>query len=196
MKALVVTAHPIADSLCRQLGALAVEKLTAAGHEVKVENLYDNHFQAALSASERASYYDDKFDDSALTQEISRLQEAQILVLVFPTWWFGFPAILKGWFDRVWAPGVAFDHGENFGPIKPRLTQLEHVVAITSLGSPWWVDWLVMRRPVRKIIARALLGACAQQAKLTFLSVYNSEKLDQTGVDRFKAKVAARLERL
>jgi len=42
--------------------------------------------------------------------QIDRLMSAEALVLVFPTWWFGFPAILKGWFDRVWAPGIAYDH--------------------------------------------------------------------------------------
>jgi hypothetical protein len=78
-----------------------------------------------------------------------RLQRAEILVLVFSIWWFGLPALLKGWFDRVWAPGVAFDHlTERYvqtlqPPAEGRLEVGDDVVAglwfrVTSKGMKSW----------------------------------------------------------
>ena len=142
MKCLVVVAHPLPESLCCGLAASAVEALRAAGHEVWLEDLYRDEFAAALTAAERASYYGRPYDASAARPQIDRLLAAEGLVLCFPTWWFSFPAILKGWFDRVWAPGVAYDHADDFGPIRPRLRHLRHTLAVASLGAPWWVDWL------------------------------------------------------
>jgi NAD(P)H dehydrogenase (quinone) len=101
MKCLVVIAHPSRESLCNTLAAQAVETLTASGHEVMIEDLYNNEFAAALTGSERASYYAPRYDTTAIQSEIDRLLSADGLVLCFPTWWFGFPAILKGWFDRI-----------------------------------------------------------------------------------------------
>lgn len=57
-------------------------------------------------------------------------------MLVFPQWWFNFPAILKGFFDRVFAPGVAFDHDAAGGRIVPRLRNIRLFWALTSTGSP------------------------------------------------------------
>jgi NAD(P)H dehydrogenase (quinone) len=194
MKCLVVVAHPLPDSLCRSLARLTVERLEAAGHDVTLEELYAGGFQAALTEAERRSYYAPAFDTSALIQEVTRLAEAEALVLLFPTWWFGFPAILKGWFDRVWAPGVAFDHASNFGPIKPRL-KLRHVLAVTTLGSPWWVNTLVLWQPVRRILRIAILGACARGVRFNMLSLYSAEAPAKERVARFERRIAAVLGR-
>jgi putative NADPH-quinone reductase len=127
--------------------------------------------------------------------QIDRLLFAEALVLVFPTWWFGFPAILKGWFDRVWAPGVAYDHATGFGPIKPRLHQLKRALAVTSLGSPWWVDRLLLRQPVKRVLKTALLGTCAPACQFEMLSLYQAERLSPQEVARFRARLEQRLGR-
>ena len=194
MKCLVVVAHPLPDSLTRSLARFAVERLEAAGHEVTVEDLYGSGFGAALTEAERRSYYADGFDATAVAGEAARLTEAEALVLVFPTWWYGFPAILKGWFDRVWSPGIAFDHSSNFGPIKPRL-KLARVLAITTLGSPWWIDTLVLWQPVRRILRIAILGACARSARFNMLSLHSAEKPPRERVARFEQRIAAILDR-
>lgn len=189
MKCLVVTTHPLKDSLCTTLTQNVVSTLKEAGHELTVEDLYEDKFEPALSARERRSYYGESYDSSDVTAQVKRLQEAEVLVLLFPTWWFGFPAMLKGWFDRVWGPGIAYDHASDFGPIKPRLDKLKKVLVITTLGAPWWVDRVVMRQPLKRIIKVALLGACAKNSNLKYLSLYNSEKLDEGNVDEFKRKI-------
>jgi NAD(P)H dehydrogenase (quinone) len=189
MKCLIVTAHPLNNSLCKQLSTQVEKRLKQMGHEVILDDLYTGQFDPVLTAQERASYYAENYDFSNISEQVERLQQAEAIVLLFPTWWFGFPAILKGWFDRVWGPGVAYDHASDFGPIKPRLDNLQKVLVITTLGSPWWVDRLVMWNPVKRIMKIALLGACANRSKLQFLSLYNSEKLDEGRINVFKKKI-------
>lgn len=193
MKCLLVTAHPLSDSLCAALAKQAVMALSEAGHEVQVEDLYAQEFQAALSIPERRSYYAGQYDAQAVAGATTRLLEAEALVLVFPTWWFGFPAILKGWFDRVWGPGIAYDHADDLGPIRPRLHTLRRVLAVTTLGSPWWVDWLVLRRPVRRVLKTAILGTCAPACQFEMLSLYRAEKPSPKAVARFGERMARTL---
>ncbi len=189
MKCLIVVAHPLADSLCAEMARVAAETLTAAGHEVQVENLYEMEFAPALTTTERRSYYGRPFDASDVQAEVERLLRAEGLVLVFPTWWFGFPAILKGWFDRVWAPGIAYDHASDLGPIKPRLYKLRRALAITSLGAPWWVDRFVLRQPVKRVLKTALLGTCAPACKFEMLSLHKAEKLAEVQVRAFRGRI-------
>lgn len=189
MNCLVVVAHPLNDSLCHYLAEQAVAHLAAKGHDVTVFNLYDEAFQPSLSGSERDSYYKNVFHSDGLHSEIEQLKRAERLVLVFPTWWFGFPAILKGWFDRVWAPGHAYDHASDLGPILPRLSNLREMNVVTTLGSPWWVDWFVLRRPVRRVLKLALLGACSRGCRFKMLSLYNSEMVSRERLGKFLARL-------
>ncbi len=116
-----------------------------------------------------------------------------MLILVFPTWWSGFPALLKGWFDRVWAPGVAYDRTPSGAAMIPRLGALREVLAVTTLGGPWWADWLVMRRPLRRVLARGILGPCAPRARLTWAALYRAEAVEPERLARFEARLAAAL---
>jgi putative NADPH-quinone reductase len=191
LKCLVVVAHPLRESLCQTMARSVVETLSASGHTVVVEDLYEAGFAPGLMANERSSYYKPPFDAASVQAQVDRLLNAEALILVFPTWWFGFPAILKGWFDRVWAPGIAYDHASDFGPIRARLHKLRKVCAITTLGSPWWVDWLVMRQPVKRILKTALLGTCAPACKFNMLSLYRAERLSGAQVHAFCARIRA-----
>lgn len=189
MKCLVVIAHPLQKSLCHALEGTVVAALEESGHSVIVQNLYEENFNACLTVNERQTYYSEIYDKESISKEIQWLTSAELLVLVFPTWWFGFPAILKGWFDRVWAPGVAYDHAPDFGPIKPRLSNLRSTIAVTTLGAQWWVDLFIMGRPVRKVLKRAILGACAPSSQFKMVSLYGAERLDDKTVTGFCSKV-------
>lgn len=109
-------------------------------------------------------------------------------MLIFPTWWFGFSAILKGWFDRVWAPGYAYNHASDLGAITPCLDNLKEVNVITTLGSPWWVDRFIFWQPVKRVLKVALLGACAKGVKFKMLSFYKIENASAERVERFIKK--------
>jgi len=189
VKCLVVLAHPLESSLCRHLSDEAISHLESKGYEVTVKNLYQENFSPVLTPTERESYYEPEFDASQLESDIQQLQATESLVLIFPTWWFGFPAILKGWFDRVWAPGYAYDHASDLGAIKARLGNLKEVKVITTLGSPWWVDNLILWKPVYRILRIALIGVCAKGVKFKMLSFYNSEKATKLKVEDFVQKI-------
>ncbi|MCW8932463.1 MAG: NAD(P)H-dependent oxidoreductase [Gammaproteobacteria bacterium] len=189
MKCLVVTTHPLTNSLCKLLTDQVVSKLDSMGHEVILEDLYSQNFNPVLTIDERKSYYAETYDISNISEQVNRLQQADALVLVFPTWWFGFPAMLKGWFDRIWGPGITYEHANDFGPIKPRLTNLKKVLVVTTLGSPWWVDHFLLWQPVKRVVKIAILGTCARNSKLKFLSLYNSEKLSEQAVLKFTRKI-------
>lgn len=189
MKCLIVISHPLENSLCNLLGEHVENTLSQMGHEISIEDLYADNFSPVLTVPERESYYSQHYDSSKITEQVNRLQNTEALVLLFPTWWFSFPAMLKGWFDRIWGPGIAYDHASGFGPIQPRLDNLRNVLVITTLGSPWWVDRIIMRRPVKRVIKRALLGACARNSKLQFLSLYNCEHINEQNIATFKNKI-------
>lgn len=190
-RALIVWAHPLPDSLCAALAAEVEAKARAAGWKVEVLDLNRAGFDPRLTRSERASYY--KGFQSDLDAELASLRAAEVLILVFPTWWFGFPAILKGWFDRVWAPGLAYDHAPGGGPMVPRLTGLREVLAVTTMGAPAWVDWLVMRRPLRRVLRWGIVRPCAPQARVTWRALYGAEVVSADRLARFKAGLSADL---
>jgi putative NADPH-quinone reductase len=105
---------------------------------------------------------------------IARLRAAEGLILVFPQWWFGFPAILKGFFDRVFAPGVAFAHSDNGGIVR-RLTNIRLLYALTTTGSPWWVARLV-GDPVRRTLRRVIATMCAKGVRFRMLSLHDMDR--------------------
>lgn len=195
MKCLVAKAHPLSESLCSSLARRTINALEVAGHSVEVEDLYAHEFAASLTETERRSYYVGPYTAQQVAPQIERLLAAEAIVLVFPTWWFGFPAILKGWFDRVWAPGVAYDHADQYGPIKPRLTNLRYMLVVTSLGSPWWIDKFVLRQPVKRVLKTAIVGTCAPKCRLQMLSLYKSEQLSPAQVEHFGVRVERALRR-
>ncbi len=194
-KALIVLAHPALQSLSRKFAEDANRALEAQGATVHLIDLYVENFLPSLTASERASHYSGSPETQGIGDHAELLTTATTLVLVFPTWWFGMPAILKGWIDRVFLPTIAFDHAADFGPIKPRLTNLRRVLVITTLGSPAWIDWFVMRRPVRRILKTAIFGLCAPQAQFAMLSLYGAEKPTMSQIEAFTGRIAKSLQR-
>ena len=148
MNVLVVVAHPEPTSFCASLAQCAVETLSASGHRVTVSDLYADRFDPVggpndfvkRAHSDRFGYQREQVAavgagtfEPTLAAEIARVREADAILLHFPLWWFGFPAILKGWVDRVFAMGVAYGPGLSHatGPLRGRRAML----TITT-GSP------------------------------------------------------------
>ncbi|MEK1887481.1 MAG: NAD(P)H-dependent oxidoreductase [Phyllobacterium sp.] len=192
----IVLAHPLNDSLCAHLAALATATIVQAGHSPRLVDLYAHGFDPRLTGRERKTYYADEYDSSAIAADKADLLTADVLVLVFPTWWFGLPAILKGWIDRLFVPGVAYDHAPDFGRMIPRLTKLRACLVVTTLGSPWWIDRFVMFRPVRRVLSRAIIGTCAPQASFSMLSLYETERLSAERLTAFERRLVRALRRL
>ncbi len=101
MKVLVVYCHPVEDSFCAALRDAAVEAIRARGCEARVLDLYAENFDPVMRSDERRAYNEKAPDDPALRPHIEGLRWAEALIFVYPTWWYGLPAMLKGWLDRV-----------------------------------------------------------------------------------------------
>jgi putative NADPH-quinone reductase len=173
MRVLVIHAHPLTDSLAAALRRAIIETLRRGGHQVDDCDLYAEGFDPVLSASERRAYNTARPDLSAVADHVARLRAAEGLVLCFPTWWYGMPAILKGYFDRVWAHTVAFHLPEGGGAIRPGLTNIKKMWVVTSYGSPWWLIRLVLRDPVRRVLLGGLARLCGRGVNTRFLALYN-----------------------
>jgi len=127
---LIVHAHSEAQSLTSSLKNLAVETLTAQGHQVEVSDLYAMHWKAVADAtdfptrknadrlhyaSESGNAFATGTQPADVVAEQQKLLWADAVILTFPLWWYSTPAILKGWVERVYALGFAYGVGEHGG---------------------------------------------------------------------------------
>ena len=147
MRVHVVYTHPSPERFAGPVRQRIVDALRARGHEVDELDLYAVGFDPVLSLEEWTAYPWAGTGPGGAGGEADRLLRADALVLCFPTWWYGMPAILKGWFDRVWTPGVAFHLPPGGGQIRPGLTNIRHLAVVTTHGSPWWFITLGLGNP-------------------------------------------------
>jgi putative NADPH-quinone reductase len=135
MRVLHLYCHPVPESFHGALRAAALAGLARAGHEVDLLDLYAEGFDPVLGAEERRAYHDLARSRHGLEGYIERLQRAEALVVQFPAWCFGPPAMLKGFFDRLFMPGVAFDLGDP-ARVRPLLGNIRRVAGIVTYGRP------------------------------------------------------------
>lgn len=192
MKILLLYAHPVETSFNAVLHRLIVERLTAGGHEVDDCDLYAENFDPRLSREERLAYHDVGPNMQNVVDNVARLQSAEALVLSFPVWNFGFPAILKGYFDRVFLPGVSFDMAD--GQVVPRLHNIRKLAAVTTYGGSR-LRALLMGDPPRKLVKRVLRVTVKPGASCTYLAHYDMNRSTDDSRERFKEKVAAAMDR-
>ena len=156
MRALVVYAHPSPDSLTHALYEAATAALTAAGHDVVGLDLYAEELAPAMSEAERRAYHSDQpIIDPTVARHAELVRWADALVFVYPTWWMGLPAILKGWLERVLVPGVAFHLDPVTNRVVSDLGSVRRVVGITTYGSSWPAVRLVHDGGRRTLLPRA-----------------------------------------
>jgi putative NADPH-quinone reductase len=195
MHALVLIAHPCDDSFTHVAARTAIKAIETAGHSVDVIDLYADRFQAHMSYQERIAYEtDDPISDPQVADHAARLRRADVLVFVYPTWWSGQPAILKGWLERVMVPGVGFFLNEK-NKVVPGLRHVRRIVGISTYGSPRRYVWL-MNDNGRRVVTRALRLSCSWRTRTTWLALYSMDTA--TALDRgaFLDRLAERLARL
>lgn len=194
MRVLVLFAHPLHDSLHGHLHAVAVSRLRAAGHEVDDCDLYAEGFDPVLDADSRRRYFEVPGNRQGVERYVERLFAAEALVLCFPVWTFGPPAILKGFMDRVMIPGVSFALGDD-GKMHPNLRHLKRLVAITTYGRgrlpAWWFG-----DPPRKLVTRYLRWFIAPGARVDYLALYDLHRDPDRRQGRFIDRVGATMDAL
>ena len=193
MRILVLHAHPEPASYNAALEDRVVATLRAGGHEVDLCDLYAERFDPVLDRVERGIYHDVPENHARVQAHVDRLMAAQGLVLVFPVWNFGFPAILKGYFDRVFLPGVSFRLED--GRVQPNLQHLRLLATVTTYGAHRWRA-MVMGDPPRRICTRMLRVLVAPQARHLYLAHYDMNRSTPDSRARFMARVEREVARL
>ncbi|MEM7499066.1 MAG: NAD(P)H-dependent oxidoreductase [Pseudomonadota bacterium] len=196
MRLLVVYCHPDPESYCAAVRDRAVAGARAAGHEVDLLDLYGEGFDPVMSCEERRGYHTPVANEAPVAEHIARLKAAEGLVFVYPTWWYGQPAMLKGWLDRVFVPGVAFEMPEPNAPIRGGLRNIRVVGAVSTLGSPWWWWSIPMLAPGRRILLTGVRAICNPKARTFWLGLHEMDSAGDAARARFLDRVEARLARL
>jgi NAD(P)H dehydrogenase (quinone) len=192
MRVLVIFAHPLPESFHAALHRDVLAALREAGHVVDDLDLYAEGFDPVLGAQERRDYHDLALNRAPTARYIERLLTAEALVLCFPVWTFGPPAILKGFFDRVLVPGVGFHL--TGGGVKPGLTNLKTIAAVTSYGQTRLKAWYV-GDPPRKLVTRYLRwqsGGC----RVRYLARYDMNAATPTQLTAFRSRVRNAMQAL
>lgn len=175
MKALVVYCHPKGDSFTAAIRDLVVEKLAARGAELRVADLYARGFNPVLSAEEFDLYLDADANTGLVAQDVADLQWCDTLIFVYPTWWYGLPAMLKGWLDRVLVPEVAFLMPDDaHRDIRPGLTHIRRLGVFTTCGASRWLTFFV-GAPGKRTLFRGVGLLCGRPLKKAFAAHYRMD---------------------
>lgn len=192
MRVLVLHAHPDPEAFSGALYRLTLEELTAAGHEVQGVDLYAEGFSPVLSGEEWRGYVDVPGNRIPVSGEVARLQWAEALVFVYPVWNFGFPAILKGYLDRVFLPGVTFHL--TSGRVAPGMQHVRHLLSIATYGAPRW--WAIMAgdapRHMTRRVLRVLIHPRGRAVHVAHYAISQSTPASRTAfVDRVRRAIRA-----
>ncbi|MCA0043248.1 NAD(P)H-dependent oxidoreductase [Celeribacter litoreus] len=168
-RVLVLYAHPCPESFNAAVHEVVVETLTKSGWEVDDCDLNVEGFSPVLTEAERRAYHDIPENIEPVREYVERVQAADALVMVFPVWNFGYPAILKGFLDRVFLPDVSFKLQD--GGVRPGLTNIKKLYACTTYGGTRFRA-MMNGDPPRKCVTRAVWYACGMPKK-KYIGLYD-----------------------
>ncbi len=195
MRALVVYCHPRSESFTAAVRDKVLERLSAFGADVRVIDLYGQGFQPALTAHEHEIYEDESTNKEPVAEEIEALKWCNTLIFVYPTWWYGLPAMLKGWLDRVMVPGVAFvmPQGAN-DTIKPGLQHITRLGVFTTCGASFWLTSFI-GAPGRRTLIRGVGLLCKRPLKTAFAAHYLMDSSTDASRTAHLDRVAKKMDR-
>lgn len=189
-RALVLAAHPCPESFNAALHRTVVDRLSDSGWEVDDCDLYAEGFDPVLSETERRGYHDQPTNIAPVQAYVDRLRAAEALIMVFPVWNFGYPAILKGFLDRVFLPGVSFRL--EAGKVVPNLTHIRRLAAVTTYGGTR-MRALMVGDPPRRCVKRAVWHVCRPQI-LKYLALYDMNRVSEEKRGQFLQRVGQEME--
>ena len=199
MNIVVVLGHPSADSYCAAIFERIILALKSQStHNVTAIRLADEKFATAMSTAERVAY---ETSTPLINDETKRhaevLLQAEVLIFVYPTWWSGLPAQLKGWLERVFVLGVAFRFNKN-SKIRPNLHNVRHIIGVSTYGSPWRYMKLINDNG-RRTLTRAIRMSTGLRTRTMWRGIYALDTCTQQQREKFIAdttqKIVKRLER-
>ena len=171
MRVLVVYAHPLQTSFVSALHRRVVETLRAGGHDVDDLDLYAEKFDPILSAGQMRNYVDVPANAAGVESYVARLRAAEALVLTFPVWFDGLPAILQGYFQRVFLPGVATVIDAD-GLFHPNLQHIKRMATVCAYGESR-ADVAKKGDPPRRFVRDNIGALIAPSGRLDYLALYD-----------------------
>jgi putative NADPH-quinone reductase len=170
MRVLVLYAHPVETSFGAAVHQTLVETLRKR-HEVDDCDLMAEGFDPVMTRQDRIDYHDVAVNRRRVGPYVDRLLAAEAVAFSFPVWNMGFPAILKGFVDKVFIPGVSFNMSGN-GDYTPCLFNVIRLgVACTYGGSR--LRTFLAGDPCRRFITRSLRMACAPGARCDYVALHD-----------------------
>jgi putative NADPH-quinone reductase len=194
MNTLIIYCHPVEGSFCSAMRDAAQRGLVDAGHDVEIIDLAKDGFDPIMGLDEWQVYMSRSGQVPIELERYAQLmRKAEIVVFVYPTWWSGVPAQLKGWFDRVLVPDVAFSFSDD-GKVQPALEHVHKMFILTTYGSPKLYVRLVNDNG-RRLISRALRIATKKRARATHLGLYEMDKATDTHRREFLQEIEKTMAR-
>ena len=195
MRTLVVFCHPCQDSFAAAIRDAVCDAVRAAGHDPDLLDLYAEGFDPVMRSAERKGYHEEGSNLAPVRAHAERLARADAVIFVYPTWWFGLPAMLKGWLDRVLVPGFAFEMPtERYGP-RPGLTHIRRVGVFTTCGATRSASWL-MGSPGRRTLLRGFRSNCHPAARTLYAAIYKIDTAPAADRTRYLQSVERKVARL
>lgn len=193
-RVLVIHCHPCTEGFIPAAFEQVQAGLAASGAEVRSHDLYREEFVPELSADEHRRHLRPGVSDD-VRQHADDLRWCDTLVLVYPTWWSGQPAMLKGWIDRVWASGVAWELPDGASRLEPRLHNVRRLVAVTSHGSSKLINSL-QGEGGKRTLTRSLRSMCHPRSRTHWIAFYGIDTASEDHRHRFLDELPDRVERI
>ena len=195
MHALVVYCHPRTDSFTAAVRDVVVERLNAKGAKIRLRDLYAEEFEPALSAMEHEKYEVCPENCEAVQSHVDDLRWCDTLIFIYPTWWYGPPAVLKGWLDRVLLPDVAFLLPDpDSATIQPGLGHIGRLGVFTTCGASRWLTMLV-GAPGKRTLMRGVGILCAKPLKKVFAAHYLMDSSTNASRRRHLDRISKKMDR-
>jgi len=172
---LVILGHPDINSFCGSLSKAYIDSTSANGSEVRELQLGELKFDPVLW--EGYKKIQELEPDLAKAQEL--IQWSNHIVFVYPNWWGTMPALMKGFFDRVFLPGFAFKYRKD-SPLWDKLLsgRTAHLM-VTMDTPPCYYRW-IYHRPGHNEMKRTILGFCGiKVVKITEFSLIKGSTQQQ-----------------
>ncbi len=155
MQILVINGHPHKESLCAQLAENYLKGALQTGKNARLIHLADLNFSLNL----KYGYQQRTPLEPDLQKAWDDIQAANHLVMVYPTWWGTYPALLKGFIDRLFLPGMAFRYREN-SLLWDKLLKGKTARLLVTMDTPKWYYKLVYLQPGHNSMRKNILEFC------------------------------------
>jgi putative NADPH-quinone reductase len=159
MKALIIYAHPYEKSFNHAILERIIEGLEVNKHEIKIIDLYQENFNPVFKKEELALYRKGEYLDKKIGEYQKSIETCDYIFFIFPIWWASMPSILKGFIDKVFLPGWAYERGK-MGLITGKLRHIKKAFIIHTMNSPSWYYRYFYKNPIKNIMVKDVLKGC------------------------------------